>query len=417
MAITLTYNDDVLSNSIKVQQPDSLKYYKYAHSQKLYFTKDVTYEVTYNLYCEPVSNPIVESAMQTPAPFDLYITASGGTPAFNRLDTLGYPFAFVTAQASSFERRSEKLTAQHNGTGSLCFAFKYGTYYIANIQVKPYVDIGDSISEMRITIPTPLVKRNESISIFPVYISGNGNRIGEVGTVLVNAGQAGSYSGYSTVTGSNLVIAQDDNLVEGSLFIGKTLRTGIELSGGASAMLRSVGYEGFLDGSPGFLFYSGSVISGSGDNYRGVGVEISAGAGNGFLRMRSDDSGSFLQLYVESASFGDLYCSGSIYAEGDITAFSDRRMKKDIIEITSSMDIITKLNGIKYRRINNDDRERIGLIAQDVEPYLPQVVSTNQYGYKLISYGNIVAVLIEGMKEQQKEIEDLKKEMDLLKNK
>ena len=333
MAITLTYNDDVLSNSIKVQQPDSLKYYKYAHSQKLYFTKDVTYEVTYNLYCEPVSNPIVESAMQTPAPFDLYITASGGTPAFNRLDTLGYPFAFVTAQASSFERRSEKLTAQHNGTGSLCFAFKYGTYYIANIQVKPYVDIGDSISEMRITIPTPLVKRNESISIFPVYISGNGNRIGEVGTVLVNAGQAGSYSGYSTVTGSNLVIAQDDNLVEGSLFIGKTLRTGIELSGGASAMLRSVGYEGFLDGSPGFLFYSGSVISGSGDNYRGVGVEINAGTGNGYIRMRSDDSGSYIDMDIESASFGYtyisgsdivsasveyIYISGSTYANGDI---------------------------------------------------------------------------------------------------
>lgn len=414
MAITLTYNDDVLSNSIKVEQTDSGKYYKYAHSQPLYFTKDVTYEVTYNLYCESVTNA---DSFQQPAPFDLYITASGGTPAFNRLDNLGYPFAFVTSPARSFERRSDKLTAQYTGTGSLCFAFKYGTYYIADIQVKPYVDIGESISEMRITIPTPPTKRNESISILPVYIAGNGKRIGEVGTVLVNAGQAGFYSGYSAVTGSNLVIGYDDNLVEGSLFVGKTLRTGIELSGGSSAMIRSVGYEGFLDGASGFLFYSGSVLSGSADNYRGVGVEISAGAGNGFLRMRSDDSGSFIQMYVESASFGDLYCSGSIYAEGDITAFSDRRLKKDIIEITSSMDIITKLNGIKYRRINNDDRERIGLIAQDVESYLPEVVSTNQHGYKLISYGNIVAILIEGMKEQQNEIEELKKEVNLLKNK
>ena len=187
-------------------------------------------------------------------------------------------------------------------------------------------------------------------------------------------------------------------------------------------MIRSVGYEGFLDGSPGFLFYSGSVLSGSGDNYRGVGVEINAGTGNGYIRMRSNDSGSFLDMYITSASFasasfGDIYCSGSIYAEGDITAFSDRRLKKDIIEITSSMDIITKLNGIKYRRITNDDRERIGLIAQDVEEYLPQVISVNKDGYKLISYGNIVAILIEGMKEQQKEIEELKNAVNLLKNK
>ncbi len=121
----------------------------------------------------------------------------------------------------------------------------------------------------------------------------------------------------------------------------------------------------------------------------------------------------------------ELHVVGDIYATGDITAFSDVRKKTNIIHITGSMDIVTELQGVRYnwkkgkegpapnkRFIKNEDKVRIGLIAQEVEKVLPEVVFTDDQGFKSINYANIVAVLIEGMKEQQQEISELRERID-----
>ena len=333
MSITITYNTDVLFNGIKFEQTSAGKYFKYSTNDRLYLTKDVTYEIKYRLFIEP--NPIQDEQTSTAAaPFDLYVTASGGAKPFVDVDTLGYNVEVLSEPYNTFIEKRHLITPTSTGTGSLCLALKYGTYYISDIVVQPYSDVDTSVPEMRITIPMPPgVKRYEAISLYPIYIGGNNNPVGDVSLILSEGGQAGTYTLYQTVTGSNLVIANDDNLVAGSLYVGSSLRSGIEISGESSAMIRSVGYEGFLDGSPGFLFYSGSVFSGSGDNYRGVGVEINAGTGNGYIRMRSDDSGSYIDMDIESASFGYtyisgsdivsasveyIYISGSTYANGDI---------------------------------------------------------------------------------------------------
>jgi hypothetical protein len=105
------------------------------------------------------------------------------------------------------------------------------------------------------------------------------------------------------------------------------------------------------------------------------------------------------------------------------TTSSDVRLKKDITQITNPLDIINNLRGVYYNWQNNDDFEtddtsrQIGLIAQEVEPVLPEAVVLNGVkDYKTVKYSEIVSVLIEGMKEQQKMINDLKQEIENLKN-
>ena len=100
--------------------------------------------------------------------------------------------------------------------------------------------------------------------------------------------------------------------------------------------------------------------------------------------------------------------TGSFTATGDVTAYSDKRLKRNIETITNAVDTVSKLRGVNYEK---DGRNSTGVIAQEVEEVLPQVVHTASDGMKSVAYGNIVGILIEAIKEQQKEIEELKKRL------
>lgn len=88
-----------------------------------------------------------------------------------------------------------------------------------------------------------------------------------------------------------------------------------------------------------------------------------------------------------------------------VTASSDVSEKKDIQTITDAIGKIMNLRGVSYLRKQNDSEE-IGVIAQEVEKVLPSLVRGEE-GNKSVAYGNIVAVLIEAVKEQQNQIEEL----------
>ena len=89
------------------------------------------------------------------------------------------------------------------------------------------------------------------------------------------------------------------------------------------------------------------------------------------------------------------------------TSLSDRTQKEDIRPIENAIGIVNQLTGVRYNWKNNINRPSIGLIAQDVEEVIPEVVVEMADGLKSVSYGNIVAVLIEAIKEQQVRIEEL----------
>ena len=111
-----------------------------------------------------------------------------------------------------------------------------------------------------------------------------------------------------------------------------------------------------------------------------------------------------------------LSSTGSIVAEGDITAFgtvSDITQKENIVKIEGALDKIAKVSGYTYNYIG-DSTPMTGVIAQEFEEVLPQVVYETKLldgtMSKAVRHGNIVGLLIEAIKELKAEIEELKKD-------
>jgi hypothetical protein len=103
-----------------------------------------------------------------------------------------------------------------------------------------------------------------------------------------------------------------------------------------------------------------------------------------------------------------LDVNGTIRATGDVIAYSDERVKENIKTIDNSLEKVNKLRGVEFNKIG-EDKKSIGVIAQEIEKILPEVVKTDDEGMKSVAYGNVVGVLIEAVKELTKEVEDLKK--------
>ena len=110
-----------------------------------------------------------------------------------------------------------------------------------------------------------------------------------------------------------------------------------------------------------------------------------------------------------------LDVSGGIRATGDIIAFSDERVKENIIQIDNAIDKVKSLRGVQYNKIG-EDKKSIGVIAQEIEKIIPEVVHTDDNGMKSVAYGNITSILIEAIKDQQKQIDNQQKQIDELKN-
>jgi hypothetical protein len=109
-------------------------------------------------------------------------------------------------------------------------------------------------------------------------------------------------------------------------------------------------------------------------------------------------------LHVSASTSGT-----SIYATGDIVAFSDQSVKENIRPIENVIKRIGDSRGVLYDRIDNSEKDNIGFIAQELEVAFPELVVTNPDGTKAVKYQNAVAVLFEAIKEQQKQINGILK--------
>ena len=107
--------------------------------------------------------------------------------------------------------------------------------------------------------------------------------------------------------------------------------------------------------------------------------------------------------------------SGNLTASGNLNSNSDIKLKTNIKTLTDSLDKVLSLRGVEYDRIDLEGNpHQIGVIAQEVEEIVPELVSESD-GIKNVSYGNITALLIEAIKEQQEQINNLKQEIQNLK--
>lgn len=105
--------------------------------------------------------------------------------------------------------------------------------------------------------------------------------------------------------------------------------------------------------------------------------------------------------------------NGNFTATGNITAFSDERLKDDIETLDGSK--VLDMRGVSYTK---DGKAGSGVIAQELEKVAPELVMTNEKedGMKSVAYGNLVGYLIEAVKDQQKQIDELKAQINDISN-
>ena len=164
-----------------------------------------------------------------------------------------------------------------------------------------------------------------------------------------------------------------------------------------------------------------------------------------------DDTNTYIRLggtghtadeidwYTGGAHEMQLTSGGDLHVDGDIVAFSsttsDIRLKKNIRPLSSSLATICKLDGIKFDWKHRDDKDHLGLIAQQVEKYIPEVVHekklpfyvsssvcssedgtpetiTDKTLYKTVRYEELIPHLIESIKELKSEIDNLKLQLE-----
>jgi len=168
---------------------------------------------------------------------------------------------------------------------------------------------------------------------------------------------------------------------------------------------------------------SSNLIYGEFDNERlslngNVGVNRSAYSS---VSLGVSPNGQNYGIYVDAGSVSYAgYFNGDIHATGTSTS-SDVRYKRNIQQIINPIDKIKGIRGVTYFWDTNKfkdkgftDKKQIGLIAQEIEEILPELVQEDEKGYKAVSYDKLTSVLVEAVKEQQKQIENQQQQINIL---
>ena len=268
------------------------------------------------------------------------VYVSGSATAFDSTDLFNQEFPRilgkkigelqVTSDSQRFDDVVFNFETDADGTANLLFVIEAGQWQIADVRTTTDNDAGYSPNYTRIRslINTPH-KANNQISFKVEYYNVAGVKSKQT-TYLYDKQWAGG----------NRYIDGDYSMLTGSLYVADSLESGVAISGYKdTGFVRSLGYEGFDAGFPGFLLWSGSALSGSqgtkgGIPYSGVGLELYGNADNYF---RYSTNPSELDVHTETFFLGDpnsQYISGSngnleisssgfyLTADGDVTASS-----------------------------------------------------------------------------------------------
>ena len=165
-------------------------------------------------------------------------------------------------------------------------------------------------------------------------------------------------------------------------------------------------------------FYAGCAIT-TGNYNTVLGSFYATGFETLSNRVYISDGNNNLRIYVDN--------NGNVHSDADVIAYSttisDKRLKDNVETITDASTKIANLRGVEYvwNKGSRKGEKDMGLIAQEVEEVIPHIVREKEMAffgletYKTIDYEKIVALLIEGFKEQQAQIEELKQEIKKLK--
>lgn len=105
---------------------------------------------------------------------------------------------------------------------------------------------------------------------------------------------------------------------------------------------------------------------------------------------------------------GDLRVSG-VTTSQDFDSLSDINFKTDVKQIEDALNLINNIEGVRFVW-KNDNKPSVGVIAQQIEEYIPELVHTGEH--KTVNYNGLIGVLIEAVKELKREVEELKEKIN-----
>ena len=241
----------------------------------------------------------------------------------------------VTSNNQRFDDYVLNFNSDYTGTGILQLVVESGNWQVANIRTTSDNDAGYTPDYTRIKSLVPTAhKSNNQLSFKIEYYNVAGVKSKQINYSLNNNWQGG-----------NRYVDGDFSMLTGSLYVADSLGSGIEIAGNTgTGYIRTLGYQGFDYGAPGFLMWSGSALPGKtskGNPYSGVGLELYQDTNNYFRYSTSDSeldihtskfflggtnqyiSGSGGKLAISSSNFY-LSASGDVTMTGKITATSGR---------------------------------------------------------------------------------------------
>jgi trimeric autotransporter adhesin len=181
-----------------------------------------------------------------------------------------------------------------------------------------------------------------------------------------------------------------------------------------------------VKGVGGYIGVMGESTFAGTDTRYGVYGNASGGGANYGIYGTASGTGAYAGYFA-----GTVYATGKVYAEG-LQLTSDKNLKRNVLPISGSLQKVMNLQGVTYewkseaelkssglnkksgskesdtRSFNFPKGLQIGVIAQDVEKILPELVQTDADGLKSVDYIKMIPLLIEAIKDQQKQIDDLK---------
>jgi hypothetical protein len=292
-----------------------------------------------------------------------------------------------------------------NGTGTTTLDITDGT--ISNGRNAVIKLIGTITGNIVVTIP-------DSIEKAYTIINGTSGAF----TVEFKTVSGSGFTFSATEKNAALVYSDGTNIIEVSNQLAGVLAD--------SAIGSTVqAYDAGLTDIAGLAVTNSNIIVGDGTNW----VAESGATARASLGLATGDDVQFDSFGVGTAASGT---TGEIRATNDITAFySDKRLKNISGNIDNALNKILNLNGVyytnnevanKYGYLNN--KQQVGVIAQEVEEVLPQIVkpapfdigkkddgseySISGENYKTVQYEKLIPLLIEGIKELNKKIEEMK---------
>ena len=256
-----------------------------------------------------------------------------------------------------------------------------------------------------------------------------GNISGNAATVTTNANLTGNVTsvGNATTIATGVVT---DSMLAGSISNAKLTNSSVTVSAGTG-----------MSGG-GAVSLGGTVTltnAGVTSNVAGTGVSVSSGTGASTISIgqavATNSSVTFGGLIVNGAVTlnagtttvtGALIVGGAttsttvglIRAANDVIAYasSDERLKENVLTISGSLDILKQINGYRFdwvpmEGIHENEGHDIGVIAQEIEKVLPEVVTTRENGYMAVKYEKLVALLIQTNKELLARVEALEEKI------